>query len=179
MPSHAHRPCQARHHSNTGTYTYNGSEHTAAVRAILPRWDISGNTEQIARDYTVSVTSRTGRWADGKARATAVWSISKAPRRKRPTAWPVSPRTTEVEATGRITGVDTMMEYRMAGRQLYTCGGHGDWQPVCRQLLCPARRTTTISPDGEVTVGDGTPLADCAITQCRRRKWKHGIQDRR
>ena len=64
--------------SVTGTYTYNGSEHTAAVNGYDPStMDIAGNTATDAGDYTVRVTSKTGRWADGSTGAvTAAWSLS-------------------------------------------------------------------------------------------------------
>ena len=59
----------------TGTYTYNGSVHTATVSGYDPAtMDISGNTATDAGDYTVRVTSKTGRWADGSTGAvTAAW----------------------------------------------------------------------------------------------------------
>ena len=61
--------------SVTGTYTYNGSEHTATVSGYdSATMDISGNTGTDAGDYTVSVTSNTGKWADGSTDAvTAAW----------------------------------------------------------------------------------------------------------
>ena len=53
-----------------GTYTYNGSEHTVTVIGYdSATMDISGNTGTDAGDYTVSVTSRTGKWADGSTEA--------------------------------------------------------------------------------------------------------------
>ena len=71
--------------SVTGTYTYNGSVHTATVNGYDPAtMDISGNTATDAGDYTVRVTSKTGKWADGSTDAvTAAWSTAK-PRRKHP-----------------------------------------------------------------------------------------------
>ena len=73
--------------SVTGTYTYNGSVHTATVSGYDPTtMDISGNTGTDAGDYTVSVTSQTGKWADDSTDAvTAAWSSAK-PHRKRLTA---------------------------------------------------------------------------------------------
>ena len=48
--------------SVTGTYTYNGSEHTATVSGYDPAtMNITGNTGTEAGDYTVSVTSKTGK----------------------------------------------------------------------------------------------------------------------
>ena len=63
--------------SVTGAYTYNGSEHTATVSGYNPAtMDIAGNTATDAGDYTVRVTSKTGRWADGSTGAvTAAWII--------------------------------------------------------------------------------------------------------
>ena len=66
----------------TGAYTYNGSEHTATVSGYDPTtMDITGNTGTDAGDYTVSVTSKTGKWVDSSTDAvTAAWSIGKATR---------------------------------------------------------------------------------------------------
>ncbi len=63
-----------------GTYTYNGSVHTANVSGYNPAtMDITGNTATDAGDYTVSVTSKAGKWADGSTDAvTAAWSIGRA-----------------------------------------------------------------------------------------------------
>ncbi|MCI6399060.1 InlB B-repeat-containing protein [Lawsonibacter sp.] len=48
--------------SVTGTYTYNGSVHTATVSGYDPAtMNITGNTATDAGDYTVSVTSNTGK----------------------------------------------------------------------------------------------------------------------
>ena len=154
--------------SVTGTYTYNGSEHTAAVTGYdSATMDISGNTGTDAGDYTVSVTSRTGRWADGSTEAvTAVWSISKATQEAPNGLAGVAP-TTEGGGDGRITGVDTMMEYRMAGDGSYTaCGGTEIENLSAGNYFVRYAEDNNhfASPDGEVTVGDGTPLADCAIT---------------
>ena len=154
--------------SVTGTYTYNGSEHTAAVTGYdSTTMDISGNTGTDAGDYTVSVTSRTGRWADGSTEAvTAVWSISKATQEAPNGLAGVAP-TTEGGSDGRITGVDTMMEYRMAGDGSYTaCGGTEIENLSAGNYFVRYAEDNNhfASPDGEVTVGDGTPLADCAIT---------------
>ena len=154
--------------SVTGTYTYNGSEHTAAVTGYdSATMDISGNTGTDAGDYTVSVTSRTGRWADGSTEAvTAVWSISKATQEAPNGLAGVAP-TTEGGSDGRITGVDTMMEYRMAGDGSYTaCGGTEIENLSAGNYFVRYAEDNNhfASPDGEVTVGDGTPLADCAIT---------------
>ena len=111
--------------SVAGTYTYNGSEHTATVSGYDPAtMDISGNTATDAGDYTVSVTSQTGKWADGSTDAvTAAWSIGKAAQEAPIGLNGVAP-TTEGGSDGKITGVTDKMEYRMAGETVYTpCTG--------------------------------------------------------
>ena len=111
--------------SVTGTYTYNGSEHTATVSGYDPAtMDISGNTGTDAGDYTVRVTSNTGKWADGSTDAvTAAWSIGKATQEAPNGLIGVAP-TTEGGSDGKITGTDDTMEYRAAGETVYTpCTG--------------------------------------------------------
>ena len=154
--------------SVTGTYTYNGSEHTAAVTGYdSTTMDISGNTGTDAGDYTISVTSRTGKWADGSTEAvTAAWSISKATQEAPNGLAGVAP-TTEGGSDGRITGVDATMEYRMAGDGSYTACGGTEIENLSAGnyfVRYAEDQNHFASPDGEVTVGDGTPLADCAIT---------------
>ena len=115
--------------SVTGTYTYDGSEHTTAVTGYDPStMDISGNTATDAGDYIVSVTSKTGRWADGSTDAvTAEWSIGKATQEAPNGLIGVAP-TAEGGGDGKITGVDATMEYRAEqARAIYTaCTGIGD-----------------------------------------------------
>ena len=62
------------------TYTYTGSEQTATVSGYdSATMNITGNVGTNAGGYTVSVTSKTGKWADGTIDAvTADWSIQKA-----------------------------------------------------------------------------------------------------
>ena len=111
--------------SVAGTYTYNGSEHTATVSGYDPAtMDISGNTATDAGDYTVRVTSKTGKWADGSTEAvTAAWSIGKAAQEAPIGLNGVAP-TTEGGSDGKITGTDDTMEYRAAGETVYTpCTG--------------------------------------------------------
>lgn len=62
------------------TYTYTGSEQTATVSGYdSATMNITGNVGTNAGGYTVSVTSKTGKWADGTTDAvTADWSIQKA-----------------------------------------------------------------------------------------------------
>ena len=66
--------------SVSGTYTYTGSAQTATVSGYdSATMNITGNVETNAGNYTVSVTSKTGQWADGTTDAvTADWSIQKA-----------------------------------------------------------------------------------------------------
>ena len=154
--------------SVTGTYTYNGSEHTAAVNGYDPStMDIAGNTATDAGDYTVRVTSKTGKWADGSTDAvTAAWSISKATREAPNGLIGVAP-TTEGSSDGKITGVDATMEYRAESETIYTaCTGiEIENLPAGNYFVRYAEdRNHFASSDAEVTVGEGTPLADCTIT---------------
>ncbi|MBD9204123.1 MAG: hypothetical protein EGQ29_05990, partial [Clostridiales bacterium] len=90
----------------TGAYTYNGSEHIATVSGYDPAtMYISGNTGTDAGDYTVIVTSKTGKWADGSTEAvTAAWSIGKATQEAPNGLIGVAP-TTVGGSDGKITGV--------------------------------------------------------------------------
>ncbi len=65
--------------SITGTYTYSGSPQTVTVAGFdSATMLISGNTGTNAGKYTVSVTSKSGRWADGTSTAiTAEWEITR------------------------------------------------------------------------------------------------------
>ena len=154
--------------SVTGAYTYNGSEHTATVSAYNPAtMDITGNTATDAGDYTVRVTSKTGRWADGSTGAvTAAWSIGKATQEAPNGLIGVAP-TTEGGNDGKITGVDATMEYRAESETIYTaCTGiEIEKLPAGNYFVRYAEdHNHFASPDAEVTVGEGTPLADCTIT---------------
>ena len=154
--------------SVTGTYTYNGSEHTATVSGYDPAtMDISGNTATDAGDYTVSVTSQTGKWADDSTDAvTAAWSIGKATQEAPNGLIGVAP-TTEGGSDGKITGVDATMEYRVESETIYTaCTGiEIENLPAGNYFVRYAEdRNHFASSDAEVTVGEGTPLADCTIT---------------
>ena len=152
----------------TGTYTYNGSVHTAAVSGYVPAtMDISGNTATDAGDYTVSVTSKTGKWADGSTDAvTAAWRIGKATQEAPNGLTGVAP-TTEGGSDGKITGVDATMEYRVESETIYTaCTGiEIENLPAGNYFVRYAEdHNHFASPDAEVTVGEGAPLADCTIT---------------
>ena len=154
--------------SVTGTYTYNGSEHTATVSGYDPAtMDISGNTATDAGDYTVRVTSKTGKWADGSTEAvTAAWSIGKATQEAPNGLIGVAP-TTVGGSDGKITGVDATMEYRAESETIYTaCTGiEIENLPAGNYFVRYAEdHNHFASTDAEVTVGEGTPLADCTIT---------------
>ena len=154
--------------SVTGTYTYNGSEHTATVSGYDPAtMDISGNTATDAGDYTVRVTSKTGKWADGSTDAvTAAWSIGKATQEAPNGLIGVAP-TTEGGSDGKITGVTDKMEYRMAGESSYTACSGTEIENLSAGnyfVRYAEDHNHFASPDAEVTVGEGKPLADFTIT---------------
>ena len=154
--------------SVTGTYTYNGSEHTATVRGYDPAtMDISGNTATDAGDYTVRVTSKTGKWVDGSTGAvTAAWSIGKATQEVPNGLIGVAP-TTEGGSDGKISGVTDKMEYRMADGSIYTaCSGTEIENLSAGNYFVRYAEDNNhfAGPDVAVTVGEGAPLADCTIT---------------
>ena len=154
--------------SVTGTYTYNGSVHTATVSGYDPAtMDISGNTATDAGDYTVRVTSKTGKWADGSTGAvTAAWSIGKATQEAPNGLIGVAP-TTEGGSDGKITGVDATMEYRAESETIYTaCTGIEIENLSAGNYFVRYAEDNNhfASPDAEVTVGEGKPLADFTIT---------------
>ena len=154
--------------SVTGTYTYNGSEHTATVSGYDPAtMDISGNTATDAGDYTVRVTSKTGKWADGSTDAvTAAWSIGKATQEAPIGLNGVAP-TTEGGSDGKITGVDATMEYRAESEITYTaCTGIEIENLSAGNYFVRYAEDNNhfAGTDAEVTVGKGAPLADCTIT---------------
>ena len=154
--------------SVTGTYTYNGSEHTATVSGYDPAtMDISGNTATDAGDYTVRVTSKTGKWADGSTEAvTAAWSIGKATQEAPNGLIGVAP-TTEGGSDGKISGVTDKMEYRMADGSIYTaCSGTEIENLSAGNYFVRYAEDNNhfAGPDVAVTVGEGAPLADCTIT---------------
>ena len=151
-----------------GTYTYNGSEHTATVIGYdSATMDITGNTATDAGDYTVSVTSQTGKWADGSTDAvTAAWSIGKATQEAPTGLIGVAP-TTVGGSDGKISGVTDKMEYRMAGERSYTaCSGTEiDNLSAGNYFVRYAEDNNHFaSSDAAVTVGEGASLADCTIT---------------
>ena len=151
-----------------GTYTYNGSAHTATVNGYNPdTMNITGNTATDAGDYTVSVTSQTGKWADGSTDAvTAAWSIGKATQEAPVGLNGVAP-TEKDGSDGKITGVDATMEYRAESETIYTaCTGiEIENLPAGNYFVRYAEDYNHFAgTDAEVTVGKGAPLADCTIT---------------
>ena len=151
-----------------GTYTYNGSEHIATVNGYDPAtMDITGNTGTDAGDYTVSVTSKTGKWVDGSTDAvTAAWSIGKATQEAPNGLIGVAP-TTEGGSDGKITGVDATMEYRAESETIYTaCTGIEIENLSAGNYFVRYAEDHNhfASTDAEVTVGEGKPLADFTIT---------------
>ena len=152
----------------TGAYTYNGSEHIATVSGYDPAtMYISGNTGTDAGDYTVIVTSKTGKWADGSTEAvTAAWSIGKATQEAPNGLIGVAP-TTVGGSDGKITGVDATMEYRAESETIYTaCTGIEIENLSAGNYFVryAGDHNHFASPDAEVTVGEGASLADCTIT---------------
>ena len=154
--------------SVTGAYTYNGSEHTATVSGYDPAtMNITGNTATDAGDYTVRVTSKTGKWADGSTDVvTAAWSIGKATQEAPNGLIGVAP-TTEGGSDGKISGVTDKMEYRMAGESIYTpCSGTKIENLSAGNYFVRHAEDNNhfASSDAAVTVSEGTPLADRTIT---------------
>ncbi len=154
--------------SVTGTYTYNGSEHTATVNGYdSTTMNVTGSTGTDAGDYTVRVTSKTGRWADGSTGAvTAAWNIGKAAQEAPIGLIGVAP-STEDGSDGKITGVTDKMEYRMAGESIYTaCSGTEIENLSAGNYFVRYAEDNNhfAGTDAEVTVGKGAPLADCTIT---------------
>ena len=154
--------------SVTGTYTYNGSVHTATVSGYdSATMNITGNTGTDAGDYTVRVMSKTGKWADGSTdTVTAAWSIGKATQ-KAPIGLTGSAPTTEGGGDGKITGATDKMEYRMASESIYTaCSGTEIENLSAGNYFVRYAEDNNhfASSDTVVTVGDVEPLADCTIT---------------
>ena len=151
-----------------GTYTYNGSEHTATVIGYdSATMDITGNTATDAGDYTVSVTSKTGKWADGSTDAvTTAWSIGKATQEAPAGLNGVAP-SDEGGSDGKITGVTDKMEYRMEAEGSYTpCSGAEIENLSAGHYFVRYAEDNNhfASSDAAVTVGEGASLADWTIT---------------
>ena len=150
-----------------GVYVYDGSEQTADVRGVDASMNITGDTGTDAGDYTVVVTSRTGQWADGSTDAvTAAWRIERAGQ-SAPAGLRSTAPGTEGGSDGKITGVDTRMEYRAEQESTYTaCTGSeiGDLTAGNYFVRYAEDRNHFVSPDAEVSVGADASLADCTIT---------------
>ena len=154
--------------SVTGTYIYNGSELVANVIGYdSGTMNITGNTGTDAGDYTVSVTSKTGKWADGSTDAvTTAWSIGKATQEAPAGLNGVAP-SAEGGSDGKISGVTDKMEYRMADESSYTaCSGTEiDNLSAGNYFVRYAEDNNHFaSSDAAVTVGEGASLADWTIT---------------
>ena len=154
--------------SVTGTYIYNGSELVANVISYdSGTMNITGNTGTDAGDYTVSVTSKTGKWADGSTDAvTTAWSIGKATQEAPAGLNGVAP-SDEGGSDGKITGVTDKMEYRMEAEGSYTpCSGAEIENLSAGHYFVRYAEDNNhfASSDAAVTVGEGKPLADFTIT---------------
>ena len=150
-----------------GVYVYDGSEQTADVRGVDASMNITGDTGTNAGDYTVVVTSRTGQWADGSTDAvTAAWRIERAGQ-SAPAGLRSTAPGTEGGSDGKITGVDTRMEYRAEQERTYTActGSEIENLPAGNYFVRYAEdRNHFASPDAEVSVGADASLAECTIT---------------
>ena len=150
-----------------GVYVYDGSEQTADVRGVDASMNITGDTGTNAGDYTVVVTSRTGQWADGSTDAvTAAWRIERAGQ-SAPAGLRSTAPGTEGGSDGKITGVDSRMEYRAEQESTYTActGSKIENLPAGNYFVRYAEdRNHFASTDAEVSVGAGASLADCTIT---------------
>ena len=154
--------------SVTGTYTYNGSVHTANVTGYDPAtMKITGNTGTDAGDYTVSVTSKTDKWADDSTDAvTATWKIGKATQ-EAPISLTGTAPTTVGGSDGKISGVTDKMEYRVAGDSSYAACSGTEIENLSAGnyfVRYAEDHNHFASSDTVVTVGEGASLADCTIT---------------
>ena len=143
----------------TGEYVYNGGEQLANVEGYdAETMNIEGNIATDAGTYTVSVTSKTGRWTDGTTdAATAQWRIERAEQEAPDGLQGVGP-TTEGGSDGKITGTDTSMEYRAAAEASYTaCTGSEIENLTAGSYFVryTEDRNHFASPDTEVVVGEG------------------------
>ena len=143
----------------TGEYVYNGGEQLANVEGYdAETMNIDGNIATDAGTYTVSVTSKTGRWTDGTTdAATAQWRIERAEQEAPDGLQGVGP-TTEGGSDGKITGTDTSMEYRAAAEASYTaCTGSEIENLTAGSYFVryTEDRNHFASPDTEVVVGEG------------------------
>ena len=143
----------------TGEYVYNGEEQLANVEGYdAETMNIEGNIATDAGTYTVSVTSKTGRWTDGTTdAATAQWRIERAEQEAPDGLQGVGP-TTVGGSDGKITGTDTSMEYRAAAEASYTaCTGSEIENLTAGSYFVryTEDRNHFASPDTEVVVEEG------------------------
>ena len=143
----------------TGEYVYNGGEQLANVEGYdAETMNIDGNIATDAGTYTVSVTSKTGRWTDGTTdAATAQWRIERAEQEAPDGLQGVGP-TTEGGSDGKITGTTDDMEYRAADESAYTpCTGSEIENLTAGSYFVryAEDRNHFASPDTEVVVGEG------------------------
>ena len=143
-----------------GVYVYDGSEQTADVRGVDASMNITGDTGTDAGDYTVVVTSRTGQWADGSTdAATAKWRIERAGQSAPAGLRSIAP-SAEGGSDGKITGVDTRMEYRAEQERTYTActGSEIENLPAGNYFVRYAEdRNHFASPEVMVAVGPQAP----------------------
>ncbi|MEI3416713.1 MAG: InlB B-repeat-containing protein [Christensenellaceae bacterium] len=155
--------------SVTGTYTYNGSAHTATVNGYdSATMNITGNTATDAGDYTVRVTSQTGKWADGSTDAvTAAWRIGKA-HQEAPVGLSGATPLPRRAATEKSPGVDASdgIPYGSARAVMRRAVGTEIENLSAGNYFVRYAEDNNhfASSDAAVTVGDGAPLADCTIT---------------
>ena len=143
----------------TGEYVYNGGEQLANVEGYdAETMNIDGNIATDAGTYTVSVTSKTGRWTDGTTdAATAQWRIERAEQEAPDGLQGVGP-TTEGGSDGKITGTTDDMEYRAADESAYTpCTGSEIENLTAGSYFVryAEDRNHFASPDTEIVVGEG------------------------
>ena len=143
----------------TGEYVYNGGEQLANVEGYdAETMNIEGNIATDAGTYTVSVTSKTGRWTDGTTdAATAQWRIERAEQEAPDGLQGVGP-TAEGGSDGKITGTTDDMEYRAADESAYTpCTGSEIENLTAGSYFVryAEDRNHFASPDTEVVVGEG------------------------
>ncbi len=169
--------------SENASFVYDGTEKSITAK-IKNKADgdivelvLSENTATDAGVYTATVTGLTGKDAakytlDGVQNLTKNWEITKA-EQAAPTS-PVGANTSYVDTTdGKITGVDSTMEYRKSGETDYTA-------VVGTEIINLSAGTYYVryaekpnynaSPDTEIVISDGgkrTPNIDIEPTASR------------
>ena len=152
----------------TGSYRYTGAVQEAQVTGYdAETMRITGHTGTDAGDYTVTVTSRSGQWADGSVGAvTAAWRIEKAVQAA-PTGLEGFAPTAEGVSDGKITGVSSAMEYRAATEASYTACGENEITGLAAGsyfVRYAGDANHFASSDTEVIVGSGASLAEYTVT---------------